>query len=147
MAQFNPDDEGVEATLAHLKKADKAERERVLALEVAGKKRKTVLEAYGIDPDARYDASGRLLYPWEAVGEQKADFGREEPEEDEEVKAVREAQLEQDELVAAGSPQLGSSPAGSGSAPATTGAATGAGAAGAATGAAGGTAGGSTAGA
>lgn len=155
MAQFDPADEDLEATLKHLADADKAERDRVLALEVVGKKRKTVLEKYGIDPDARYDASGRLLYPWEAVGEQKADFGREEPEEDEEARKIREAQLEQDQLVAASSLGSGTSAPGSGTAPAAQGAgggttgstvATAAGGAGGTTGAgsAGGSAGGAT---
>lgn len=124
MAQFDPSEKDVDSVLKHLAGADKAERDRVLAAEAGpdGKRRKTVLEKYGIDADARYDATGRKLYPWEVTGKDMADAGQ-EPEESEEARKAREAQAELDAATA--TPQLGSSPAGSGVAPAAQGAGTG----------------------
>lgn len=118
MAQFDPSKEDVDTVLKHLSKADAEERDRVLTAEKGGKKRKTVLEKYGIDPDARYDASGRQLYPWEVTGEDMADADR-QPAESEEQRKLREAQAEHDATVAS-TPQLGSTPASSGTAPAPT---------------------------
>ena len=115
MAQFDPSSAGVDAVLEKLEKADAEERQRILAAEVSGKKRKTVLEAYGIDPDARYDESGRQLYPWEVTGKDMADADR-HPQETEEQRQAREDQLAYDQKVA--TEQLGSSPAGTGTAPA-----------------------------
>lgn len=106
MAQFDPSEKGVEDVLKHLEKSDKTERDRVLAAEVGGKKRKTVLEPYGIDPDARYDGSGRQLYPWEVDADKMADADR-HPEETDEERKAREAQNEYDASVAS-TPQLGS---------------------------------------
>lgn len=117
MAQeFDPSEKGVDDVLKHLGKADREERDRVLAAEKSGKKRKTILEKYGIDADARYDATGRQLYPWEVTGDDMADAGQHPVETDEQRKA-REAQAEFDTTVAA-TPQGGTSPAGSGVAPA-----------------------------
>jgi len=118
MAQFDPSEKGVDEVLKRLDRADREERDRILAAEAGegGKRRKTILEKYGIDPDARFDATGRQLYPWEVTGADMADADRHPTETDAQRKA-REAQAEQDATVAS-TPQLGSSPAGSGVAPA-----------------------------
>lgn len=115
MAQFDPTHADVDTVLKKLDKADADERSRILAAEAGGKKRKTILEKYGIDSDARFDPSGRQLYPWEVTGDQLADAGR-EPTETDEQRAAREAQAAYDEKVT--TEQLGSSPAGDGVAPA-----------------------------
>lgn len=131
MAEFNPSDAGVEDVLKKLDKADEEERQRILTAERNGKKRKTILEAYGVDPDERVDSTGRTLYPWEVAPEEQT-FAV-EVEEDDEARKAREAQAEQDQKVAAATDQGGSNPAGTGVAPAggttaagTTGGATGA---------------------
>ena len=116
MAQFDPTHSDVDTVLKKLDKADADERSRILAAEVNGKKRKTVLEKYGIDADARYDASGRKLYPWEVTGRDMADAER-HPVETDEQREAREAQAKLDESVAA-TDQLGGDPAGTGTAPA-----------------------------
>lgn len=115
MAQFDPNDATVEEVQAKLAKANDSERDRILAAERNGKARKTILEEYGIDPDERVDATGRVLYPWEVTGDQLADADR-HPEETEEQRKAREAQVEQDAKVAAASSAgSGVTPAGSGS--------------------------------
>lgn len=121
MAQFDPSTEDVETVLKKLDKADKAEQRRILTAEASGKSRKTILEPYGIDPNARFDATGRQLYPWEVTGKDMADADRNpEAEETDEARAAREAQIAVDEAIAAGTPDMptGSTPAGSGTAPA-----------------------------
>lgn len=120
MAQFDPNDATVEEVQAKLAKATDAERDRILAAERGGKSRKTILEEYGIDPDERTDATGRVLYPWEVTGDDMADADR-HPDETDEQRKAREAQAEQDRRVSAaagsggGVEQGGATPAGSGS--------------------------------
>jgi hypothetical protein len=117
MAQFDPSEKTVDEVLAKLEKADSEERQRILNEERQGKARKTILEEYGVDPDERVDAAGRVMYPWEATGEQRADFDR-QPEETAEERKAREEQAAADARVAAASPQAGVTPAGTGTAPA-----------------------------
>lgn len=93
MAQFDPSDESVATVLEELESVDRTERNRILTAEKTGKKRKTVLEPYGIDADANYDPSGRTLYPWEVSGNLKADAGL-EPVETDEQRRLREAEQE-----------------------------------------------------
>lgn len=102
MAEFDPNTASVEDVLKKLDKADEAERQRILRAEQGGKSRKTILEPYGIDPDARVDAAGRVLYPWEVDPEDAVVMV--EPEEDDEARAAREAQAKFDEQVAAAAP-------------------------------------------
>lgn len=110
MAEFDPSQKSVDEVLKYLSTATKTERNRVLAAETAGKKRKTVLEEYGIDPDARFDASGRQLYPWEVAPDEAIAV---EVEETDEARKAREAQAELDATVAA-TPQGGGAAGGGG---------------------------------
>ena len=94
---FNPEEKSAGEVRAHLEEADAEERARIAASERKGRKRKTVLEAAGVDPDARVDATGRTLYPWEVAPEKQAFHVRvdEEPE----ARKQREAQAELDQAV------------------------------------------------
>ena len=102
MAEFDPSTASVEAVQKKLEKADEAERQRILNAERGGKNRKTILEPYGIDPDARVDATGRVLYPWEVAPEDEV--RPVEVEETEEERKAREAQAEWDAKVEAAAP-------------------------------------------
>lgn len=114
MAEFDPNNANVEDVLKKLEKADEKERERILNAERAGKARKSILEPYDVDPEARVDASGRVLYPWEVAPEEAV--VRVAVEETDEQRAAREAQTEYDAQVAAARPavdeQGGGSPLG-----------------------------------
>lgn len=114
MAEFDPSNAGVDDVLKKLERADETERQRILNAERAGKSRKTVLEAYGIDPDSRVDATGRVLYPWEVSPEDVVVMV--EPDESDEAREAREAQAEFDAKVAAagGDEQGGVTAAGTG---------------------------------
>jgi len=114
MAKFDPSENSVEEVLEKLERVGGSERDRILAEERAGKNRKTILEPYGIDPAERVDPTGRTLYPWEVTGDDMADANRVLTESDE-ARAAREAQLEQDQLVA--SQQGAGDPPGTGVAP------------------------------
>lgn len=63
--KFDPDKHTVNEVVEELEAASPEEHNRIVAEELAGKKRKTVLEAAGADPNERRDASGRVLHPWE----------------------------------------------------------------------------------
>src|SRR5690606_37477901 len=104
MAEFDPSAANVDEVLKKLEKADDKERERILAAERGGKARKSVLEEYGIDPDARTDAAGRVLYPWEVSPD--AAVKRVEVEESDEERKARERQAELDRKVAAARPAV-----------------------------------------
>jgi hypothetical protein len=97
MAEYDPSNDDVDTVLKKLGKAKAQEQKQILAAERAGKARKGILEPYGIDPDERVDATGRVLYPWEAnpVDQQV------EVEESPEARKAREAQAEVDQQVAA----------------------------------------------
>jgi len=69
---FNPEEHTAPEVVEHLEDASDEEKKAVGAAELQGKGRKTVLEAAGVDPNARMDASGRVLNPWE-VDPPKAD--------------------------------------------------------------------------
>ena len=117
MAQFDPNEKTVDEVLKQLEKADSEERQRILNEERQGKARKTILEEYGVDPNERVDATGRVMYPWEAAGEQRADHDQ-QPEETPEQRKAREEQAATDARVAAATPQGATDPAGTGTAPA-----------------------------
>lgn len=104
MAEFDPSTANVDDVLKKLDKADEQERTRILNAERSGKARKSVLEPYGIDPDARVDAEGRSLYPWEVSPEEAVQ--RVVVEESDEERTAREARAEYDEQVAAARPQV-----------------------------------------
>lgn len=65
--EFNPEEHKVDEVKEYLESADEDERRRVAAAEQSGKGRKSVLEAAGVDPAVRMDASGRILNPWEVT--------------------------------------------------------------------------------
>lgn len=102
MAEFDPSSASAESVQKKLEKADEAERQRILSAELAGKKRKTVLEPYGIDSDARTDGAGRVLYPWEV--EAKDEVRPVQVDETPEERKAREAQREFDAQVEAAAP-------------------------------------------
>lgn len=103
MAEFDPSTAKVDEVLKKLEKADEQERTRILNAERAGQARKTILEEYGIDPDARVDSAGRTLYPWEVKPEEEV--RRIEVEETDEQRKAREAKAEYDRKVADARPQ------------------------------------------
>jgi len=98
MAEFDPSTATVDEVLKKLEKADAEERDRILNAERAGKARVTILEPHGIDPDARVDVSGRVLYPWEVAPEEQT-FAV-QVDETPEARKAREAQIEFDEKTA-----------------------------------------------
>ena len=110
--EFDPTEAKADEVKAKLEKADADERARIVAAERQGKARKSVLEAAGVDPSVRTDASGRELYPWEVSPENQVRVV--DPEESADEQAAREAQAEADARVAAASPQGGTTPADSG---------------------------------
>lgn len=117
MAEYDPSDHSVDEVLKKLEKASDSERSAILKAEQTGKKRVTVLEAYGINPDANIDASGRTLYPWEVTPEDHTYHVT--VDEDPDAEKYRKQLQERDELIAAatasaGGDQGGSTPAGSG---------------------------------
>lgn len=98
MAEFNPTEQSAAEVQKHLEKSDADEVQRVLAAELAGKKRKTVLEAWGVDPNERRDATGRVLNPWEvSPADQIVQVVIDESDED---RRLREAQNEADAATA-----------------------------------------------
>lgn len=60
---FDPSEHTAPEVVEHLSEADEAERRRVAAAELAEreKPRVSVMEAAGVDPNVRMDASGREL--------------------------------------------------------------------------------------
>lgn len=99
MAEFDPSTKSVDEVNAKLEKASESERTAILKAEQGGKARKTILEPYGIDPDARVDASGRELYPWEM--DPKDHAYQVQVEETDEQREWRENKAKEDEAVAA----------------------------------------------
>lgn len=63
--EFDPAEHKAAEVVAELEDASEGEKQQIVAAEVAGKKRKSVLAAAGVDPDVRMDASGRVLSAWE----------------------------------------------------------------------------------
>jgi hypothetical protein len=99
MSQFDPSTKSVDEVLKKLEGADPVEQQAILNAERGGKKRVTILEPYGIDPDARVDSAGRELYPWEV---DPADHVFQvEAEETDEQREYREAKAAEDEAIAA----------------------------------------------
>lgn len=64
---FDPSEHNADEVKEALAEAGAAERDRIATQELAGKARKSVLEAAGVDPNERRDASGRVLHPWETL--------------------------------------------------------------------------------
>lgn len=104
MAEYDPSDHKVDEVNKKLEKASPDERAAILRKEQAGQARKTILEPWGLDPDARVDASGRTLYPWEVDPAEQV-LAVEVDETDEEREA-REAQAEFDAAAEAAAPVL-----------------------------------------
>lgn len=63
--EFDPNEHTADEVKAELEEATEEEKDVIVASERKGKARKSVLKAAGADPDARTDASGRVLHPWE----------------------------------------------------------------------------------
>lgn len=96
---FDPNTASVDEVKAKLEKANDTERQRILTAEQTGKRRKTILEPFGIDADARVDGAGRALYPWEvAPGEHVVAVPIDDSPE---VMEARKKQAEYDEMIAA----------------------------------------------
>lgn len=70
---FDPEEHTASEVIEELADATPEVRDRIAAEELAGKKRKTVLEAAGADPEERRDASGRVLNPWETAPKRPGD--------------------------------------------------------------------------
>lgn len=64
---FDPSDHTAAEVKAELEQASEEEALKIAAAEQAGKNRKSVLEAAGVDENVRLDASGRVLHGWEVA--------------------------------------------------------------------------------
>lgn len=62
---FDPNEHSAKEVVEQLDEVAPEEREQIVAAELSGRKRKSVLEAAGVDPSERRDASGRVLNEWE----------------------------------------------------------------------------------
>lgn len=113
MTDFDPSNANKDEVLEKLEAADEQERKRILTAERSGKKRKSILEAYGVDPDERVDANGDALYPWEV--DPSDQVVAVQVDETEEQTRARQQRAEADE--AAATEQPAGDPAGTGSAP------------------------------
>ena len=72
---YDPDAHKATEVVEHLEDASEEEKAAVATAErERDHPRKTVLEAAGVDPNARTDASGRVLNAWE-VAPKKRDEG------------------------------------------------------------------------
>lgn len=67
MTDINPDEMKAPELVKQLEDAPAEVKEQVAAQERQGKNRKSVLEAAGVDPEARTDSSGRQLNAWEVA--------------------------------------------------------------------------------
>lgn len=65
--EFDPTDHKATEVVEQLQEASEEEKLQIAAAEQAGKNRKSVLEAAGVDESVRLDASGRRLNPWEVA--------------------------------------------------------------------------------
>lgn len=65
--EFDPTEHTAAEVKAELEEATEEVKNQIVAAEKKGKGRKTVLEAAGVDPDQRTDATGRVLSPWESL--------------------------------------------------------------------------------
>lgn len=118
MAEYDPNDGTVDEVLKKLEKASPDEQKRILAAERTGKARTTILEAYGVDPNERVDATGRVLYPWEVASEEQVTPVK--VEESKEAAKARQAQAEfDDQAAAAAAANAGGSEQGAVTAPGT----------------------------
>lgn len=65
--EFDPNEHTAEEVKAELAEASEEEKAQIVTAEKQGKSRKSVLQAAGVDPNVRTDASGRELFPWETA--------------------------------------------------------------------------------
>jgi hypothetical protein len=65
--QYDPSEYKAAEVVEELESASEEEKLRIAAAEQAGKNRKSVLEAAGVEGDVRLDASGRRLNAWEVA--------------------------------------------------------------------------------
>lgn len=65
--EYDPADYKADEVVAELEDASEDEKLRIAAAEQAGKGRKSVLEAAGVEENVRLDASGRRLHGWEVA--------------------------------------------------------------------------------
>jgi hypothetical protein len=72
MAEYNPDEHKAGDVVDKLEEATPEEKDQIVAAELKGKQRKSVLEAAGVDVGARMDGSGRVLNDWEVLPEDQA---------------------------------------------------------------------------
>lgn len=70
--EFDPAEHTAPEVVEELESASEEEKLRIAAEEQAGKNRKTVLEAAGVDENVRLDSSGRRLFPWEVAPQEQA---------------------------------------------------------------------------
>lgn len=72
--QFDPDEHKAGEVVEHLEGASEQEKAAVVAQELQrDKPRSTVIKAAGLDPNKRYDASGRELMAHEVSPAKKSD--------------------------------------------------------------------------
>lgn len=75
MAEYNPDEHKAADVVEKLEGASEEDKNKIVAAELQGKQRKSVLEAAGVDAGARMDASGRVLGDHEVLPEDQAGGG------------------------------------------------------------------------
>lgn len=67
MEDFKPEEHTAAEVVEELEEATPVEVAKIVGAELAGKNRKTVLEAAGVEEGERRDSSGRVLNPWEVA--------------------------------------------------------------------------------
>lgn len=67
LEEFDPAEHTAAEVVEELEDAPEDEKRAIAAAELSGKARKTVLEAAGVDPGVRMDATGRILNGWEVA--------------------------------------------------------------------------------
>lgn len=72
MSNFNPDEHKAADVVDKLESASAEDKDKIVAAELQGKQRKSVLEAAGVDVGARMDGSGRVLLDHEVLPKDQA---------------------------------------------------------------------------
>lgn len=65
--KFDPSEHTAAEVKDALEEASEDEKRKIAAAEAAGRGRKTVLSAAGLQEGVRVDASGRVMHPWEVA--------------------------------------------------------------------------------
>ena len=65
--RFDPSEHTADEVKAELEQASEEEKAQIAAAEMAGKNRKSVLAASGVEEGERLDSTGRRLLPWEVA--------------------------------------------------------------------------------